>query len=175
MVTGASAGGLGAETVLSLAKGKPRQVILIGRDELKAQPVIDEVKRISPTTVVSFCHADFANLSSVRQGAAQVGRATDHIDCLINNAAIMACDQSRSKDGFELQMATNHLAPFVLTNALTNLMSPGGRVVNVSSLGHRYSDIHWDDVQLEVCEKGVNHDKRKETDSGMLEPWCLQS
>lgn len=152
-ITGPSTGGLGAETAISLAKEKPAHLILIGRSQARIQPVIDEVKRISPATTVTFVQADFASLASVRKAAEQVKSSTGHIDCLINNAAIMACPAAKSEDGFELQFATNYLAHFALTNALIDVVSSGGRIVNVSSLGYKFGDIHWDDVNLEVGTK----------------------
>ena len=64
----------------------------------------------------------------MREAADQVRKEVKHIDCLINNAAIMACPEAKSQDGFELQLATNYLAHFVLTNALMDLVSVDGKM-----------------------------------------------
>jgi NAD(P)-dependent dehydrogenase (short-subunit alcohol dehydrogenase family) len=87
---------------------------------------------------------DLADLASVRRFAAGVDAP---IDVLVNNAGVMAVPQRRTPDGFELQLATNHLGPF----ALTGLLLPwiGDRVVTVSSFGHRMGRIAFDDLQTE--------------------------
>jgi NAD(P)-dependent dehydrogenase (short-subunit alcohol dehydrogenase family) len=82
------------------------------------------------------------------------GRVLDDgrgVDILINNAAIMACPETRVGPGWEAQFATNHLGHFTLANLLWPLLADGGgaRVVALSSTGHKRSGIHWDDLQFE--------------------------
>src|SRR2546426_5680502 len=70
-------------------------------------------------------------------------------DLLINNAGIMACPETRVGPGWEAQFATNHLGHFALTNRLVPALASDARVVSVSSRGHHFSAIRWDDVQFE--------------------------
>ena len=88
---------------------------------------------------------DLADLASIRKAADEVLSSYDGIDLLINNAGVMAPPLLRTAQGFELQLGTNHLGHFVLTNALVPLLRPGARVVNLSSRGHLRSGMRWDD------------------------------
>ena len=81
---------------------------------------------------------DLADLSSVRSAAAEAA-AYGSIDLLVNNAGIMATPYRRTVDGFESQLATNHLGPFLLTGLLLPQLAADGRVVTVSSLMHRFA------------------------------------
>src|ERR671920_1663948 len=74
------------------------------------------------------------------------------VDLLINDAAVMACPETRVGPGWESQLATNHLGHFALTNLLWPLLAAdgGARVVALSSTGHKRSGIHWDDLQFET-------------------------
>jgi NAD(P)-dependent dehydrogenase (short-subunit alcohol dehydrogenase family) len=87
---------------------------------------------------------DLASLASVREFAAECEKP---IDVLINNAGVMVPPLSRTEDGFEMQFGTNHLGHFALTNLL--LPKVTGRVVTVSSSGHRWGAIDFDDLQWE--------------------------
>jgi NAD(P)-dependent dehydrogenase (short-subunit alcohol dehydrogenase family) len=89
--------------------------------------------------------------ASVREFAQWFSARHDRLNLLINNAGVMATPFVRTVDGFELQFATNHLGHFLLTNLLTPLLLAGApsRVVNLSSGGHRGSDIIWDDPNYE--------------------------
>jgi NAD(P)-dependent dehydrogenase (short-subunit alcohol dehydrogenase family) len=66
-------------------------------------------------------------------------------DVIIANAGVMACPKSPTADGFEMQFGTNHLGHFVFVNRIAPLLNPGGRLVNLSSSGHRFSDIDLED------------------------------
>lgn len=88
---------------------------------------------------------DLASLASVRAGAASILATHPHIDLLFNNAGIMATAEQRTVDGFEMQLATNHLGHFLLTSLLRPAFGTATRVVNTSSLGHHISGIRWDD------------------------------
>ena len=70
-------------------------------------------------------------------------------DVVIANAGVMACPQSQTVDGFETQFGTNHLGHFVLINRIASLLKPGGRLVNLSSAGHRFSDVNLNDPNFE--------------------------
>jgi NAD(P)-dependent dehydrogenase (short-subunit alcohol dehydrogenase family) len=152
-VTGPSKGGIGAETAISLAHGAPAMLILLGRSLERVQPTIDAIKEVNPNVPVKFFEVDLASLKSVRR-AAQVILADGDIpgiDVTVNNAAVMACPQQATEDGFEYQLAANHLGHFVLTNTIMPKIKAAaaaagnkngggsGRIVVVSSSGHRYN------------------------------------
>ena len=93
---------------------------------------------------------DLGDLDSVAGFADRFMASGRAIDMMIDNAGIMACPETRVGPGWEAQFATNHLGHFVLVNRLwPALADGGGRVVSVSSVGHRRSGIRWDDVQFE--------------------------
>jgi NAD(P)-dependent dehydrogenase (short-subunit alcohol dehydrogenase family) len=92
---------------------------------------------------------DLGDLASVAAFAQRLLDAGRPVDIVINGAGIMACPETRVGDGWEAQFATNHLGHFALVNRLWPLIAPGGRVVAVSSGGHRRTGIRWDDIQFE--------------------------
>jgi NAD(P)-dependent dehydrogenase (short-subunit alcohol dehydrogenase family) len=94
---------------------------------------------------------DLASLDAVEAFARSVLATHDRIGLLINNAGVMATPFGRTADGFERQLGTNHLGHFLLTGLLAPALVAGApaRVVNVSSAGHRISDINWDDPNYE--------------------------
>jgi NAD(P)-dependent dehydrogenase (short-subunit alcohol dehydrogenase family) len=134
LVTGASAG-LGVETVRAL-RSAGCEVVGAVRDVTKGAAAVPGVDLIS---------MDLADLDSVRRAAGEIRDRLPRIDLLINNAGIMAPPLGRTKQGFELQLGTNHLGHFVLTNALLPTLVPGSRIVNVSSRGHLRSPMLWED------------------------------
>ncbi len=93
---------------------------------------------------------DLADLESVRTFAERFIASGRSIDLMINNAGIMAAPETRVGPGWESQFATNHLGHFALVNRLWPAIAQGGgRVVSVSSRGHQFSGIRWDDIQFE--------------------------
>ncbi len=92
---------------------------------------------------------DLASLASVRACTDKLLAAGKPLDLVINNAGVMACPQSRTADGFEMQFGTNHLGHFVFTNRIASLLKSGSRVVALSSMGHRYADVDLDDPNFE--------------------------
>jgi NAD(P)-dependent dehydrogenase (short-subunit alcohol dehydrogenase family) len=133
-VTGASSG-LGLETTRALA-GAGAHVVLAVRDPGKGQRVAAGINGSTETRAL-----DVADLASVR-AFAEGWRGS--LDILINNAGIMAVPEGRTVDGFELQIGTNHLGPFLLTNLL--LPSITARVVTVSSVFHRRGRLDLEDL-----------------------------
>ncbi len=133
VVTGANSG-VGLETARALA-GAGAHVVLACRDVDKGE----EAAR-SLTGAVEVRALDLSDLASVRAFADQVG----DVDVLVNNAGIMGVPFSRSADGVELQLATNHLGHFALANLL--LPRLGDRVVVVSSIAHRGAELDLDDL-----------------------------
>jgi len=137
VVTGPTHGGLGYVTALELAR-RGACVVLAGRSSVRLAEaegaVRSEVRDAEVATVV----LDLADLASVRRAAAEIMDAGE-VDVLVNNAGIMATPRGRTADGLELQLGTNHFGPFLLTGLLLPALagSGGGRVVTVSSIGHR--------------------------------------
>ncbi|WP_127479484.1 oxidoreductase [Nocardioides pantholopis] len=137
LVTGTTLGGLGHHTALELARRGAR-VVLAGRSEEKLAATAAAIRSEVPAATPEQLHVDVASLSSVRRAAADAARLGP-IDVLVNNAGVMAPPYSRTEDGLELQLATNHLGPFLLTGLLLpQLVASGaGTVVTVSSVMHR--------------------------------------
>jgi NAD(P)-dependent dehydrogenase (short-subunit alcohol dehydrogenase family) len=100
---------------------------------------------LAPTARVR--RLDLADLASVRHFAGQLLSDGEPIDILVNNAGVMGVPERRTTDGFELQLGTNHLGPFALTNLLLPLVTE--RVVTVSSAAHRLGSIRLDDLNWE--------------------------
>ena len=86
MITGPSESGIGAQTAISLAAGKPQEIFLAGRNKNKIQPVIDQIQKENPDVKATFIQLDLADLSSVRNAAKEVSDKTQKLDVLINNA-----------------------------------------------------------------------------------------
>ncbi|KAM3077496.1 hypothetical protein ACMFMG_006835 [Clarireedia jacksonii] len=149
LISGPSEGTIGGQTALDLAAGKPEHLILAGRDRSKIQPVIDVIANIDSAVKVSFIALDLGNLASVREAAREISSLVQKIDFLINNAGIMALQEfSTTPDGIEMQFGVNHIGHFLLTNLLMDkilVSGKGGRIVNVSSLGHIMSGVRFDD------------------------------
>ena len=137
LVTGCTVGGLGFHAGLELAR-RGATVVLAGRTDDKLAEAERKITAEVPGARLSRLVVDLADLSSIRRAAATTG-TLGPIHCLINNAGVMATPESRTADGFELQLATNHFGPFLLTGLLLpQLVASGeGRVVAVSSQMHR--------------------------------------
>lgn len=149
IVTGANSG-LGLVTARELARAGAT-VILAARDTHKGEHALDTIRRAVPGANARVRELDLADLGSVRAFAARTTEDHDRLDLLINNAGIMAPPRRTTKDGFESQLATNHLGHFALTGLLLArlLAAPRPRVVTLSSGAHRMGRINFDDLQGE--------------------------
>ncbi len=150
LVTGASAG-LGVETCRALA-ARGAEVVLMARDRVKTQAAADSILQSLPHAKLSVAEIDLADLSSVRACAAVLLEQHDTVDILINNAGVMACPLARTAQGCEMQFGVNHIGHFLLTNLLLPLLTEGegARVVNLTSAGHKYSPILFDDMHFDI-------------------------
>src|SRR5829696_2519851 len=137
LVTGASAG-IGVYTALGLASAGFR-VIMAGRDAARTERASRVVAERAGIGTVETALADFASLAAVRRLAEDVLGRHEYLDVLVNNAGLIARRQGLSEDGYELTIAVNHLAPFLLTNLLLDRLraSAPSRVVTVASQSHR--------------------------------------
>ena len=149
LVTGVSAG-LGVETARSLV-AHGATVVGAARDLAKAKTATIEVQKDAATNGSSFelVELDLASLKSVRACADTLVRKGEPFDVVIANAGVMATPFGHTADGFETQFGTNHLGHFVLVNRIASLIRDGGRLINLSSAGHRYSNVDLDDPNFE--------------------------
>jgi NAD(P)-dependent dehydrogenase (short-subunit alcohol dehydrogenase family) len=148
LVTGVSAG-LGVETARALA-AHGAEVVGAARDLTKAKAATAGVQAAAKSGGgLELVELDLASLDSVRVCANALVDAGKPFDLVIANAGVMACPYGKTVDGFETQFGTNHLGHFVLVNRIASLMKRGSRLVNLSSAGHRYSDVDLDDPNFE--------------------------
>jgi len=148
LVTGVSAG-LGVETARALA-AHGAKVVGAARDLAKAERATAEVRaQAANGGGLDLVELDLASLKSVRACADALLAEGRPLDVVIANAGVMRTPFGHTADGFETQFGTNHLGHFVLVNRIASLIAPGGRLVNVSSAGHRYSDVDPDDPNFE--------------------------
>src|ERR1700752_5209428 len=149
LVTGVSAG-LGVETARSLA-AHGAQVVGAARDLAKSEGATAQVRKDAAANGGSFelVALDLSNLKSVRDCADKLLKKGEPIDVVVANAGVMATPFSHTTDGFEMQFGTNHLGHFVLVNRIASLIRSGGRLINLSSAGHRYSNVDLQDPNFE--------------------------
>lgn len=152
IVTGATTG-LGRETARALAS-VGAHVVVCGRSEAKCEESIAAIREAHPDASLEAQAFDLADLATVRIGAEAIRSRHSSISILVNNAGVMFTPEGRTEDGFETQFGTNHLGHFLLTNLLLPSLLAGApsRVVNLSSAGHGFGDIRWDDPQFEADE-----------------------
>ncbi|ONK57995.1 uncharacterized protein A4U43_C09F6630 [Asparagus officinalis] len=145
IVTGAT-NGIGKETARVLAL-RGAKVIIPSRTLESGTKVKESLLEQNPSAKLQVLEMDLSSLHSVDSFARSFSSSNKHLNILINNAGIMACPFQLSKDGIELQFATNHLGHFLLTKLLLEKMKATakatgiqGRIVNVSSVAHKRSD-----------------------------------
>jgi NAD(P)-dependent dehydrogenase (short-subunit alcohol dehydrogenase family) len=150
LVTGVSAG-IGVETARALA-ARGAHVVGTARDLVKAEAATARVREDTAANGGSFELAalDLADLKSVRACADRLIARAEPFDLVIANAGVMATPFGHTADGFETQFGTNHLGHFVLVNRIAPLIRTGGRLVSLSSAGHRYSNVDLDDPNFET-------------------------
>src|SRR6201996_4264225 len=149
LVTGVSAG-LGVETARALV-AHGADVVGAARDLEKAKRATAEVSKAAAANGANFelIELDLASLKSVRAAAEKLVADGRLFDVVIANAGVMATPFGKTEDGFETQFGTNHLGHFVFVNRIAKLIKDGGRLVNLSSSGHRFSDVDLKDPNFE--------------------------
>jgi retinol dehydrogenase-12 len=153
LVTGGSSG-IGLETARGL-KPHFNVVGIVGRNPDRLAVAADDLRR-GGGQIETF-QADFSSLADVRRLANDVKGRFDSLSVLVNNAGVWQRDRHLSKDGYEETFAVNHLAHFLLTNELKDLLvaAAPARVVNVSSSMHvRPKSLNWDDLMFEKNWRG---------------------
>jgi len=152
VITGANTG-IGKLTALDLSR-RGAKVIMLCRDLKRAEPAALDIRKETKGEVLVE-KMDLASLSSIKSCVDRLNKAEKKIDILINNAGVMMCPLSRTEDGFEMQIGTNHFGHFYLTNLLLPLIKKAGsgaRIVTVSSIAHRRGDMYWDDINWNNTE-----------------------
>jgi len=151
VVTGASSG-IGFEAAKELAR-KGAETVLACRSPERGQAALDAILAEVPSAKAEVMLLDLASLASIERFATEFTERYSRLDVLANNAGIMAVPYGKTEDGFERQVGTNHLGHFALTGRLLDalLATPGARVVNVSSLGHKRGGVDFDNL---LYEKG---------------------
>jgi NAD(P)-dependent dehydrogenase (short-subunit alcohol dehydrogenase family) len=136
VVTGAN-GGLGLETARALAAAGAH-VVLAVRNQDKAAQAVGDIRRGVPQASLEVVGLDLASQASVREAAERILSTRDRIDLLVNNAGVMGIPERRTIDGFEMQLAVDHLGHYALTALLMPalLRADAARVVSVTSTAH---------------------------------------
>src|SRR6476619_3624105 len=137
LITGATTG-IGRATAVELAR-QGAEVVLTARDKAKAEATLAEIRAAAPQAQTDVLYADLSSLADVRRLAAEYRARHPRLDVLINNAGAILMERVVTVDGYEKTFATNHLAPFLLTNLLLDMLkaSAPARIVNVASEVHR--------------------------------------
>jgi NAD(P)-dependent dehydrogenase (short-subunit alcohol dehydrogenase family) len=141
VVTGGYSG-IGIETTKALAGAGAFVVVPSRRTDTAATA-------LAGLSNVEVAELDLGDLGSVARFSEAFLASGRTIDFVINNAGVMACPETRVGPGWEAQFATNHLGHFALVNRLWRALSPGARVVAVSSAAHRHTAMRWDDVMFD--------------------------
>jgi NAD(P)-dependent dehydrogenase (short-subunit alcohol dehydrogenase family) len=156
LVTG-STDGIGKQTALQLAR-KGSHILVHGRDFPSAQTVVEEIRNASGNSNVDALAADLASQEQVRQLALDIHDRFDRLNVLINNAGVTKRERQLTEDGLGTTFAVNHLATFLLTNLLLDLIksSAPSRIINVSSTTHqRVKYVDFDNLQGEKHYDGL--------------------
>ena len=145
VISGATSG-VGLEASKRLAKGGA-ELILVCRDAKKADNAAS-LLRNDHGAKVHVVTADFSCLDDVRRAAGQIREMTDSLDVLINSAGLHCTRRHLTRDGNELVFQVNHVAPFLMTMLLLDLLikSPQGRIIQVNSEGHRFGGLNLNDL-----------------------------
>ncbi len=149
LITGGTSGiGKAAATALA-AMGA--EVVVAGRNRERGEAAVGEIRRESRSEKVSLMLADLAVQAEVRELADKFKARYDRLDVLVNNAGLIQSRRTETPEGIELTLAVNHLAPFLLTNLLLDLLksSAPSRIITVASEARRQAEIDLDDLQSE--------------------------
>src|ERR1044072_1503309 len=155
MVTGANSG-IGLVTARALAD-RGATVVMVCRDRKRGEAALTEIKARSAGGAVELMLCDLASQKSIREFAEEFKRTHDRLDVLVNNAGVYLRNRKVLEGNLETTFAVNHLAYFLLTNLLLDVItrSAPARIVNVASGAHTYGRIDFDNLQGEKNYSGV--------------------
>jgi retinol dehydrogenase-14 len=155
MVTGANSG-IGLVTARALAD-RGATVVLVCRDRERGEAALTEIKARSGNNAVELMLCDLASQKSIREFAEEFKRTHHRLDVLVNNAGVYIRNRTLVEGNLETTFAVNHLAYFLLTNLLLDVItrSAPARIVNVASGAHTYGRIDFDNLQGEKNYNGV--------------------
>ncbi|CAK7218200.1 hypothetical protein SEUCBS140593_003465 [Sporothrix eucalyptigena] len=158
-ITGTNSG-LGKASALELAKHSPGQLWMSARDPVKGKEALEEVKQAAPDANVSFVELDLSSFAKIKEAAATVLKSTTKLDILMLNAGLMGCAPSLTPDGYEIQMATNHLGHVLLLKLLSPILAPDARIISLSSSAWKYAEPG----------KGIQFDTLRTADNAAVPP-----
>lgn len=149
VITGGNTG-IGKETAKELAHRGGR-IIIACRDMTKGQAAAKEIEAATGSQV-HLQHLDLSSFTSIKTCADRILETEAEVNILINNAGIMMCPYSETKEGFEMQFGTNHLGHFLFTHLLLDRIksSAPARIINVSSVAHTAGKMHWNDLNMKT-------------------------
>lgn len=155
LITGASQG-IGKATAIALAK-MGATIVMVSFDQGRGDAALKEMKSISGNENIELMLADLSSQQSIRQLADRFKQKYTRLDVLVNNAGVMKWKQEFTTDGIESTFAINHLASFLLTNLLLDLLkaSAPARIVNVSSSAQGMGKIEFDDLDGRKKYSGI--------------------
>src|SRR5215203_2355728 len=155
LITGATSG-IGRATAMGLAN-MGASVVMVGRDRDRGEAALAEIKEKSTNASVDLMLADLSSQEEIRRLAEEFKEAYPRLNVLINDAGLFRSERITTADGLEMTFAVNHLAYFLLTNLLLDVLkaSAPSRIVNVSSGEQRNGTIDFDDLQGEKGYKGA--------------------
>ncbi|KAG6825743.1 hypothetical protein H0H92_002605 [Tricholoma furcatifolium] len=157
IITGVTLGGLGAECARVLV-AHGAEVILAGRTSNKIQDTVDVIKKEFPEAKMKQLILDLSSQAAIRKAADEVLKYDFPIDVVFLNAGIMGAPYSKTPDGLESQFGINHIGHFLFGNLILPKLieSPAPRIVSVSSVGHFWSPVRFDDYSF---DDGKTYDK----------------
>jgi len=161
LTTGVTPGGLGATFVETLAKHKPKLLILAGRNLDKAKKTGDAIAASCPDVEIRYLALDLNSQAQIRKAAEEVNKYNESINVLVNNAGIMAVPYGKTEDGIESQFGVCFIGHFLFTSLILDKIlasGPGARIINVSSNGHQLGAMRFDDYNF---SDGKTYDKWK--------------
>lgn len=149
IITGANSG-IGKATAIGLAKINAT-IVMICRSKERGEEAQKEIIELTGNKKVDLLLCDLSSQESIRKFVSEFKSKYQKLHILINNAGVMLSKRGVSVDGFEMNFAVNHLAPFLLTNLLLDALkkSAPSRIINVSSAAHRMAKMDFDDLQSE--------------------------
>jgi len=156
VITGGTSG-IGEVAAIELAK-KGARIVLIARDRERAHATFAKLNAIEALSALTGYYGDLSLIADVKRVAEQIAAVEPKIDVLINNAGAMFTSRQTTAEGLEKTFAVNHMAYFVLTNALLPKIkaTPGARIVSTASDAHRGAKLDFDDLQSAKSYSGFS-------------------